>query len=333
MPLKMKQYTVEEKVRVVEWLRINGNNISATSREFGVDRKRVREWNSTYDNLLLNNVGSNKKKKKLHEGDNPKSPHVDNAVFEFLLEERDEGRCVSNDMLMEKAQECAAQQNIEGFKASAGWLRRWKKRYSVGIRRGTNDSQKVPEDYLEHLLAFRRSIIHLRERHDYTLNNICNMDQTMVRFDSVPTKTNNVRGEKTIRIASSGAKKKGCTVALCVCANGRKLPAYVVFKETNGQLGPRVLRQLNIPDNVKVSATRNGWMTKEEIFRWFPRVWGNPEDGVRRLLTLDHYRPHMSEEVKQIASQRCTDVCTFLLAVLRSHSLLMYLSTKPLKCI
>ena len=49
-------------------------------------------------------------------------------------------------------------------------------------------------------------------------------------------------------------------------------------------------------------------MTKEEIFRWFPRVWGNPEDGVRRLLTLDHYRPHMSEEVKQIASQRCTDL-------------------------
>ena len=47
MPLKMKQYTVEEKIRVVEWLRINVNNISATSREFGVDRKHVREWNST----------------------------------------------------------------------------------------------------------------------------------------------------------------------------------------------------------------------------------------------------------------------------------------------
>ena len=51
------------------------------------------------------------------------NPHM--LTMQFLLEERDEGRCVSNDMLMEKAQECAAQQNIEGFKAlSAGWLRR-----------------------------------------------------------------------------------------------------------------------------------------------------------------------------------------------------------------
>ena len=51
------------------------------------------------------------------------NPHM--LTMQFLLEERDEGRCMSNDMLMEKARECAAQQNIEGFKAlSAGWLRR-----------------------------------------------------------------------------------------------------------------------------------------------------------------------------------------------------------------
>lgn len=54
-----------------------------------------------------------------------------------------------------------------------------KKRFCVGISRGTNESQKLPEDYHDQLLAFRRSIIHLRERHDYTLHNIANMDQTM----------------------------------------------------------------------------------------------------------------------------------------------------------
>lgn len=192
-------------------------------------------------------------------------------------------------MLMEKAKMYAAEQNIDGFKASRGWLHRWKRRYHVGIRRGTNVSQKAPKDYLDQLLAFRRSIIHLRQRNDHTLQNICNMDQTMVRFDSVPNRTNTVRGETTIRIASTGASKKGCTVAFCVCANGQKLPAYIIFKERNGQLGPRVIRQLNLPHNVKISATLNGWMTKDEVMKWFRRA-----DEVRRLLALDHYRPHES---------------------------------------
>lgn len=58
MPRKLKQYSVEWKVNVVEWHRQNGHNVSQTAREFSIDRKRVREWNSCYDNLLLNNVGS-----------------------------------------------------------------------------------------------------------------------------------------------------------------------------------------------------------------------------------------------------------------------------------
>lgn len=96
------------------------------------------------------------------------------------------------------------------------------------------ECQKLPEGYLEHLLAFRHSIIHLCQLRDYTLHNICNMDQTMVQFNYVLKMTNNIQGEKTIYIASSGAKKKRFTVSLCACSNGRKLPAYIVFKERNG---------------------------------------------------------------------------------------------------
>ena len=64
MPLKLRQYTVDEKVNVVQWHRTNGHNVSKTEREFGVDRKRVWELNSVYDNLLLNNVGTSETKRK-----------------------------------------------------------------------------------------------------------------------------------------------------------------------------------------------------------------------------------------------------------------------------
>ena len=43
----------------------------------------------------------------------------------------------------------------------------WKMRRNVGIRRGTNTVQKIPDDYKEKLLHFRRSIIRHRELHSY----------------------------------------------------------------------------------------------------------------------------------------------------------------------
>ena len=50
-----------------------------------------------------------------------------------------------------------------GFRASYGWLWWWKKRYSVGIRCGTNSSQKVPADYSDQIMQFRKTIITVRK--------------------------------------------------------------------------------------------------------------------------------------------------------------------------
>ena len=127
------------------------------------------------------------------------------------------------------------------------------------------------------------------------------------RFDPLPGTTNNVRGARTVRIASSGVQKKGFTVALCASASGEKLPAYVVFKERGGQLGPRVKAALVTPNNVRVSASLNGWMTREELHRWIRGVW--KESSERRLLTLDHYRPHLGADTQSLAESLQTDLC------------------------
>ena len=40
-----RSYTIEYKLQVVERLKVEfNNNISAASRDTGVDRKRIREW-------------------------------------------------------------------------------------------------------------------------------------------------------------------------------------------------------------------------------------------------------------------------------------------------
>ena len=80
--------------------------------------------------------------------------------------------------------------------------------------------------------------------------------------------------------------------------NGEKLPALVIFKERNGELGPRVRAQLRIPSNIRVKASPNGWMTAA-LYHWWLRCMYRPDPynnlERRRLLVVDRYRPHMTE--------------------------------------
>lgn len=217
----------------MEWYRQHGRNLHLAEREFSISRKQIRLWDRDFDKLLANGKGSVSTLKKIGTPTAPRSLELDNGVFEWFVDQRVEGRAVANDQLRSKGRELASQLRVTDFKASDGWLRRWKKRFSVGIRRGTNDSQKLPSDYRDRISAFLDSVRSLRHRHSYTMFNLANMDQTMVRFDSVTNTTNAMIGEKTVRVTNTGAAKKGCTVALCGTASGYKFPAYIIFKVCN----------------------------------------------------------------------------------------------------
>ena len=91
--------------------------------------------------LKANECGAKKKRRRLYSGGRrPLSTDLDQKVFQFLEEERSEGRVVTNDMLRTKAVQIAGGLSIQGFKGSNGWLWRWKKRYGVGMRAGTKNS-------------------------------------------------------------------------------------------------------------------------------------------------------------------------------------------------
>ena len=111
-----------------------------------------------------------------------------------------------------------------------------------------------------------------------------------------------------MRISSSGGAKRGFTVALCALASGFKKPAYICLKERNGIIPPRVLQALRIPDNVKVTASTNGWMTGPIMAARVNRIWGPNTDDVRRLLILDRARIHTMQLTIDQLHERDTDV-------------------------
>ena len=155
----------------------------------------------------------------------PLSVELDQKVFEFLEDERSEGRPVSNQLLKTKAFQIAGGLRIEDFKASCGWLSRWKQQYNVGVRAGTNSVHRLPVDYADQLHTFRKSVITIHKAESIGPADIINMDQIMCRFNMPPSRTHNKRGERTIRIKTTRAEKKGFTVALAATASAKKLPA------------------------------------------------------------------------------------------------------------
>ena len=134
------------------------------------------------------------------------------------------------------------------------------------------------------------------------------MDQTMCRFDMAPSSTNNVKNQRSVRIATTGGSKRGFTVALCALASGHKRPAYICFKEAKGVVPPRVLTNLRIPENIIVIGSTNGWMTGEKMSHWINRVWGANVDDVRWLIILDRARIHTMPATIEEFNRRQTDV-------------------------
>ena len=95
-------------IMMIDWLRKSDCNVSKAAREFEVDRKRAREWNQKYEVLKSNSVGSKAKHHKIGEsGRNPLSTDLDLRVFQYLEEERAEGRVVTNSDLTRKALQIA----------------------------------------------------------------------------------------------------------------------------------------------------------------------------------------------------------------------------------
>ncbi|KAG0418077.1 hypothetical protein HPB47_005151 [Ixodes persulcatus] len=211
-------YTVQKKIKVVEWLRRNGKNVHLTARQFKLDHKRTREWEKHYEVLLNQNF------------DEQRSKEVDDALTKYLERERSAGRAVSNRRLSRKALKIASQLQLGNFAPSSQYLKRRKQRFNLSMRQVTSDIQKVPEDCADAAKAFRTALGCLRSCQKCTLHNMTSMDQTMVRMDTLVNRTNNLAVASTLRIANTGCARQGFTVALAVCASGRKLPAFVILK-------------------------------------------------------------------------------------------------------
>lgn len=192
------------------------------------------------------------------------------------------GIAVSGLILRLKAKEVCSDPD---FKASLGWYQKWKKRHSISLRTKTTLAQRLPQDLEEKTVQFHRFVIALRQRYGHSLSRLFNMDETPMRFELPSSRTLEFSGSRTVPVKSCGAEKRSFTVTLAVAADGQKLPPSVIFK------GVRTPRDLAVPDSVRVSFHKKGWMDEKgkNLSHFISKLTGNwcyAQMTDRRILSI-----------------------------------------------
>ena len=84
--------------------------------------------------------------------------------------------------------------------------------------------------YVIRMQGFLRYVIRIRQRRNYPLSMIGNMDETPVYVDIPGNYTLERKGMKSITMATTGHEKEKLTVMLAAMADGTKLLPMVVLK-------------------------------------------------------------------------------------------------------
>jgi len=243
--LKRIVWTLGEKRKAVDFLK--NHTLTETLNEFGCSKSNLYKWKDQEDNLAI----STGKNKHLPGAGRPlKSDKLEKFAVRYVENLRNSKYSVSGIELQEEVKLCGEKYDL-GLTGSDGWLEKFKVRNNYVFRDKTTAPQHVPfnnEAYSKAFLKFfNLSLICNNITSDEF---IMNVDETSLAYDMPARRTLEKKGVKNVPIRSFGKEKNTVTAILAICANGDKLPPFVVLRGTHKS--HQVPSKVNIPQGMYV---------------------------------------------------------------------------------
>ncbi len=209
----------------------------------------------------------------------------DKAVHFWFVQERHKGTPISGVVLMEKAkllyQQMYPDKTGEDFKASKGWLHRFKNRH--GIRQLTMQGESLSADTSaadDFKLSFSRFV----EEESFSLHQVFNADETGLYWRLLPNKTLADGTEKTAKNMKT-SKDRVTLMATGNASGDFRLPLVFIHKSAK----PRCFSGINMSAlPVHYYAQKKAWMDQAIFSDWFFKHFV-PE--VRRYLESKYLDP------------------------------------------
>ncbi|CAF1172021.1 unnamed protein product [Rotaria sordida] len=213
--------------------------------------KRKCEYTNDYE------TNCNKKLKRKLKDD--LRQEINDNVYEWFVAQRAKNIPISGPILQEYAREIGKKlDHSNEFKASNGWLDRFRTRYNINFRIISGESRSIDEDTI---IDWKSRLSNIIE--DYDPHDVFNCDETALFYKLMPDKSlvvdkNDCKGGKK--------SKERYTVMLCTNWTGSEKLKPVVIGKANR---PRCFKNIDIKKlPVLWCSNRNSWMTCKIFTEW-----------------------------------------------------------------
>ncbi|XP_057305270.1 tigger transposable element-derived protein 6-like [Hydractinia symbiolongicarpus] len=252
-----KTFTLDEKIKFLDFAKKNpkfgcrkladihsiGKTAAATILK---NEKKIRTQYEMF---------REKNKKRDHHG---KYHKLNEILFEWYQ------RCAASNIypngVMLKEEVIAIKEQLKSsefddFKASDGWLDRWKSTFSIKERRIVGEAGDVSTEAVSSWIERVNELIE-----GYSLDNIWNMDESGCFFKALPDKGLVSKGKQ----AKSGKKsKQRLTVAFFVNAAGERVDEPIIIWKSKSPRCFKRLKDPSRPADVHYFSNPQSWMTSD----------------------------------------------------------------------
>ena len=248
--------TLKDKIQILEWYDKYKSSVRNLATKFQIGKTQAANIIKNKAEILKKweSSGNTGEKKSFLKTDGLK---IDTLAYDWFTKARNKNIPLSGPLVKSKAKEIAESLGITSFKASEGWLHKFRIRHNIAFKCISGESASVSE---ETVLEFSNKLPSLIR--GYSPENIYNADETGLFFRALPDKTLALKREKC-----SGGKlsKERLTVLHCVNMAGNKEPLLVIGKAAR----PRAFNKLGtnlLP--VEWRFNKKAWMTCKIMTEW-----------------------------------------------------------------
>ncbi|CAI6373801.1 unnamed protein product [Macrosiphum euphorbiae] len=272
--------TLKNKIDIIKCYDAKKQSVRELATQFKVGKTQIGTILKSRVDLLrkwCNENVNGETKKNFIEG---KGFEIDHVCYEWFCRVRAKNLPISGPLIQQKAIEIAKTLGRTNFKASNGWLEKFRKRHNIAYKAICGESSSVDHDIVD---DWNNKLIEICE--GFVPKNIFNLDETGLFFRALPNKTMCLKGENC-----SGGKisKERITVMLCVNMEDDFETPLVIGKA----LKPRCFKNIIVNDlGVTWKANRKAWMTQELMKEWLSN-FDRKMQGRKVILFLDNATSH-----------------------------------------
>ncbi|XP_043476223.1 jerky protein homolog-like isoform X1 [Leptopilina heterotoma] len=281
-------------------------NYTAIAEQFNVSRKTISRMHNSKNNWTqklekTKDLPSFEKRKRV-----PTTRDLDESLYDWCKQKRMAGETISGTVLKEKG--LLVNEIVNGksdFKASDGWLSRFKRRYQ--IRNGCIQEEKGSAE-VSASAEFVKKLRLIMVNQNLKPHQVYNAKEMGCYWRSLPETTFVDKFEKDTGFKAS---KQRVTVMVAANADGsHKVPLFVIGP-TNVLSCFKTFNMDQLP--VKYAGQRNCWMTKDLFRHWYTKVFlpsvqkhQQEKDNYKVLLILDSAKCHLLKGEIDSINESCS---------------------------